>query len=84
MLSLIFYLIHWIVVTIHDIRSLKECHALYSLRKLSAGLLLELKCKLSRLSLRHLTLYFIVLKFLCELLEKVCLSIVFVSFIDDG
>ena len=78
MFSLKFYIIHWIVVIIHDITSSKECVVFYSLWKLSVELVFELKYKFLRLLFHHLAVFFIILKFYVDLLQKVCLSMMFV------
>ena len=62
--SLNFYIIHWIVVIIHDITSLKEYIVFYALWKMSVELVFELKCKLSCLLLRHLVVFFIIINFM--------------------
>ena len=81
MFSLKFYIIYWIVLIIH-ITSLKECIVCCSLWKFSVELVFELKCKLSRLLLRHLAVYFITFKFHVDLLQKISLLIMSMPFID--
>ena len=75
MFSLKFYIFYWIVVVIHDISSLKECIVFYSLWKLTVELIF--KCKLSRLLLLKLAVLFIIFKFYVNLLQRVCLSMMF-------
>ena len=81
MFSLEFYIFYWIVVTIHDISSLKECTVFYSLWKLPVELIFKLKCKLSRLILLQLAMFYISFKFYVGLLKRVCLSMMFLPFI---
>ena len=80
MLYLKLHIIHWTVVIIHDIAPLKECIVFYSLKKLSVELVFELKCKLARLLLRHLAVFFILFKFYVDLMQKVCLLMIFCAF----
>ena len=82
MFSLKFYIFYWIVVVIHDISSLKECIVFYSLWKLSVELIFKLKCKLSRLLLLQLAVFFLSFKFYVAFLQKLCLSMMFLPFID--
>ena len=82
MFSLKFYIFYWIVVLIHDISSLKECIVFYSLWKLSVELIFKLKCKLSRLLLLQLAVFFLSFKSYVAFLQKLCLSMMFLPFID--
>ena len=67
----------------HDISTLKECIVFYSLWKLSVELLFKLKCKLPRLLLLQLAVFFV--SFIFDLnLMQVCLSMIFLPFIDAG
>ena len=54
----------------------------YSLWKLSVELIFKLKCKLSRLLVLQLAVYFISFKFNVDLLQKDCVSRMFLHFID--
>ena len=78
-ISLKFHIIHRIVVIMHEITSLKDCIVFYSLWELPVELVFELKCKLSRVLWRHLTVLFIIFKFHVDLLRKVCLSVMIVA-----
>ena len=78
MFSLKFCIIYWIVVIMH-ITSLKECIVLW---KLLLELVFEFECKLSRLLLRHLAVFFITFKFCVDLWQKTSLSIMPMPFID--
>ena len=73
MFSLKFCIIHSIVVIIHEI-TLYEWIVFYSLWKLPVELVFELKCKLSRLLLCHVAVFFMIFNFYVDLLQKVCLS----------
>ena len=86
MFFLKFYSFYWIVHTlvIISVSSLKECIVLYSLRKLSVELTFKLKWKLSRLLLPQIAVLFIGFKFDVDLLQKVCLSLMFLPLIDAG
>ena len=63
------YFFYWIVVVIHDTSSLKECIVFYSLWKLSVELIFKLTCKLSRLLLLQLAVFFLVLSFMWIIAE---------------
>ena len=79
MFSLKFCIIHWIVVIIHEITS-KEGIVFYSLWKLSVELVFELKCKLSRLLLCLVAVFFMIFNFYVDLLLLRHVAVFFMIF----